>query len=350
MRAIIDSLDSTIKLDEEFRSMIKMVELLNERVYDITLIPQEFRDHTARSIHLDLNACGYPDDSEHILSILEGGVLDDSIASRLISLRFSSPRPLPWTSEDLSSMHRVLMGGSTGCSPGRIRTGTIEGVPEEFQYYVEMNLVRLLGIVNEAPYPPVISASILWNILMISKPFGDCPLFYAEILSRYLYSRNYRGIARCNLSHILMEHADELSESRTVFVEGEDPNPMLRSTVSCIVTALERAYRILKSKDVKASVDGLSRSIIRNSRRREDFVIADAHQWLGDISDQTFRARVANLIEIGVLTKVGCTKATRYRYVDPFETIRSRCGGKLPHLIEDELQLFYLGVGPIARP
>lgn len=336
MSDIVELLDSVIKLDEEFRSMIKTVDLLNERLYDITVVPEEFREYTSRLITMDLNAGGYHEESRHILSILEDGVLDDSIASRLIILRFSPSISFPWTSDNISSMHRILMEGSRGCSPGRIRTEIIDGVPEEFQYYVEMNLVRLLNVVNEAPYPPIISASILWSILMVFKPFGDCPMFYSEVLSRYLYSRNYRGIARCSLSKVLADHADELTECRRAFIENADPNPMLRSTVACILTALKDAYSVLKPKDVKSSVDGITRSIIRNSRKRVDFVIADAHRWLGDISDQTFRTRVGNLIDLGVLVKVGNTKATKYRYIDPFETIRLVCGGQLSHLDEDE--------------
>ena len=71
---------------------------------------------------------------------------------------------------------------------------------------------------------------------------------------------------------------------------------------------------------------------------------------MGDISDQTFRARIAHLIDLGILRKIGNRRATRYQYVDPFEDIRKANDGSLPHLDEDYLQLLYLGVEPIARP
>ena len=114
-------------------------------------------------------------------------------------------------------------------------------------------------------------------------------------------------------------------------------------TVGCLASAFEEAYEELGPMDVKKTVDGLSRSIIRNSRRRESFVLSDTHSWLGDISDQTFRARISHLIDLGILRKIGNTRATRYQYVDPFEDIRKANGGSLPHLDEDYLQLFYLG-------
>ena len=133
-------------------------------------------------------------------------------------------------------------------------------------------------------------------------------------------------------------------------METGDPNPMVEATIGCLASAFEEAYGELGPLDVKNTVDGLSRSIIRNSRRRESFVLSDTHSWLGDISDQTFRARISHLIDLGILRKIGNTRATRYQYVDPFEEIRKANGGSLPHLDEDYLQLLYLGVGPIARP
>ena len=83
-------------------------------------------------------------------------------------------------------------------------------------------------------------------------------------------------------------------------------------TVGCLASAFEEAYEELGPMDVKKTVDGLSRSIIRNSRRRESFVLSDTHSWLGDISDQTFRARISHLIDLGILRKIGNTRATRY--------------------------------------
>lgn len=347
---INDLFDSTIKMDEEFRAEIKKVELLNERLYDVTIEPVYFRNYMARLVFSDLEAAGFSEDLSHLFSILNGTLFDESFASRLIALRFSNTRSFPWTIDDLSSMHRALMVGCAGCSPGRLRVGPMDGVPEEFQYYVEMGLVRLVDIINRAPYPPVVSASILWNVMMLSKPFGDCPLFYAEVLSRYLYSRNYRGISRCGLVHKLMECADELSRSRVTFMEKADPNPMLRCTVSCILDAYESAYQVLRPVDVKGVVDGISRSIIRHSRQRVDFGISDARQWLGDLSDQTLRTRVQSLVDMGILARIGNTKATKYRYIDPFDRVRSRCGGQHPYMDEDELQSFYIGNVNVIRP
>lgn len=353
MESMFGGLESRIVLTEGMRDVLKHIEFLNQKVYDITVRPEPLMDYMAGILNDDLRVAGIDVDKGEMKTILSCHHSDDGIPSRLAGLRFSKRREFPWSIDTVTSMQHRLTSGNPGYEPGRIRNRPYcEGaVPDCLQDYAESDLTVILRMLNQSPYHPLISAVLFWNGLELLQPFqGDNSLVYREALTMALNSRNYRGVMRIPLAKHLADSEETLCDARRTFIESGDPNPMIKTTVGRLASAFEEAYEELGPMDVKKIVDGLSRSIIRNSRRRESFVLSDTHSWLGDISDQTFRARISYLIDLGILRKVGNTRATRYQYVDPFEDIRKANGGSLPHLDEDYLQLLYLGVGSIARP
>ena len=356
MESPIGLLGCRMVLTEDMREELKRIELLSQKVYDVAARPDPLIDYASGLRAEDLAFAGEDTVPGHVRDVLSGDVCDEGICGRLAGLRFSDRRDLPWTVDTVSSVHRRLTEGRSGFDPGRLRNGPYTSVgkgdvDESLQSYAESELSDALNILNVSPYHPLISAALFWNCLEMIQPFqGDNSFVYRELLRMALCARNYRGADSAPLSRRLAESDGLLRDAREHFLRTWDPNPMISSTVGCIRAAFEDAYAVLGPMDVKRSVDGLSRSIIRNSRRRESFALAETHSWLGDISDQTFRSRINGLIDMGILRKVGNTRSTRYVYVDPFEMIRRANGGKFPHLDDDALQLFYTGVGPIARP
>lgn len=355
MVSAFDGLLSRIVVTEDMRNVLKHIEYLNEKVYDITICPEPLRDHAAKVIISDLKSVDVHVEREEVFAMLLGSPPDGFICSNYIGFRFSRKENPPWTNDTICSIQYRLMSGSAEFEPGRVRNRPYISdsviVRESLQQYTESNLTEILRIFNQSPYHPLIATSLFWNCLEMLQPFqGDNRLAYRSILLSAMYSRNYRGVMRIELMKHLSRSELDIGKAREEFLDNGDPNPMISKTVRAIASAFDETYMAIAPLDVKRNVDGLSRSIIRNSRRRESFVLTDTHSWLGDISDQTFRARISNLIDLGILRKIGNTKGTRYQYVDVFEDVRRMNGGTQPHLDEDYLQLLYLGIGAIARP
>lgn len=355
MDSVFDGLLSRIVMTEEMRDVLKHIEYLNEKVYDITMCPEPLMDHAAEVIISDLRSVDIHIEKDEAIAMLFGSPPDGSVCSNYIGFRFSRREDLPWTNNTLASIQYRLMSGFTGFEPGRIRNrpyiSDSIAVRGSLQQYTESNLSMILRIFNQSPYHPLIAASLFWNCLEMLQPFqGDNRLAYRSILLSAMYSRNYRGVMRIELMKHISKSESDINKARDVFLDSGDPDPMISETVNVISSAFDETYMAIAPLDVKRKVDGISRSIIRNSRRKESFVLTDTHSWLGDISDQTFRARISNLIDLGILRKIGNTKGTRYQYVDIFENVRNMNGGTQPHLDEDYLQLLYLGIGAIARP
>ena len=355
MESVFEKLLSRIVLTEETRVELKRIEYLNEKVYDATIRPDVLRGYIADVIVSDLGSVDIRIDRDTASKMLLGSLDDGSVCSDYIGFRFSKRIGFPWDMDTVSTIHRRLTSNMEGYESGRVRNRPYisddEPVDDSLQQYAESHLSEILGILNRSPYHPLIAASLFWNCLEILQPFqGDNRLVYRSMLLAALNSRNYRGAMRIELMRHLSDSEDSIRDARMLFLESGDPNPMVSVFIGAVSSAFDEAYSTLAPLDVKKTVDGLSRSIIRNSRRRESFVLSDTHSWLGNISDQTFRSRIAHLMEIGILRKIGNTKGTRYQYIDAFEDVRRISGGSLPHLDEDELQLLYLGVGTIARP
>ncbi len=340
--------NSPLKLNEEDRSLFKTIELLNERIMDCTLRPQVAIDLMTKAIRsdYDTSARGPYCSEEEMRSYVEGKLCDDVRISNHLNLYFGKQFHLPWTQDEVTNVHLKLTMRRDGYEPGRVRNTVYmqEGKETYSSDSPEHDLNCALDMLNNTAYEPIVASALFYNCLEMTKPFlGDNRYTYRALLKYSLYARGYRSIWYCELDRYLDMYDDRLNEARRKMIIDDDPNPMIVETIKCICAALTETYELVSPLDVKKTVGGISRSIIRHSRRMDSFVLRDAHRWLGDVSDQTFRSHINNLIDIGVLEKRGTTRDTHYVYVDPFHNIRRMFGGTLPYADLDELIVFHFG-------
>lgn len=84
----------------------------------------------------------------------------------------------------------------------------------------------------------------------------------------------------------------------------------------------------LYSVDVKITsgykeMDEDTRKIAMRARESmEWFTIADAMGWTRGLTEQSIRARLSSLVDKGVLEKEGRTRSTRFRFSDPFRSLK----------------------------
>lgn len=213
-------------------------------------------------------------------------------------------------------------------------------VPDSMQQYAEASLANTVRALNESAYNPFISISLFWNCLELLQPFqGDNQLVYGEAMLAALSSWNCRGMARTSLGKHLAMAERPLVCARREYLESGNPNLMVAVTVDCMTEALLEAISALSPMDVNRDVDGLTATILHRARMTPSFVMADVHDWVGDISDQAFRSRIAALADTGVLEKVGNTRGSKYRYVDPFAEVRKTNGWDKKLESDDDLHI-----------
>lgn len=339
MESHFGSLLTPLVLDEELRRKLQTIEKLDRNVYDVIPRPEDVVRYMSECLDEEVRTLGVPPGPDDVKSALTGAY--DSRVSRIVAMRFSNPRPFPWTIDTITDLNLFL---EEGVDSGRLRKGPYlngtdeEPVPDQLQSYVELSLSNILRILNVAPYEPLIAVSLAWNCMSILKPFtGDGRMTYNNLLLSALQARGYGGITRCPLFKHLDSSKEAIIDGRRRFIDRGDPNPMISSTLDAIIGSYREAYDTLKPLDIKSSVDGVSRSIIRHARGMKSFVLSDARKWLGDISDQTFRARISVLIDMGVLKKMGSTRNLHYIFVDPFEPLYRSNGSVRPYLLDADI-------------
>ncbi|MDO5861340.1 MAG: hypothetical protein Q4Q58_00815 [Thermoplasmata archaeon] len=337
-----------IALSDSMHLKLRKVEELNDALYDITVPPECMVDFMSSAIASDLSfTCSSEDsDPDRVRELLSGGEPDDGVLSRVVSLRFSKIKPFPWSVDTLSGMHCRLTKGRPGYDPGRVRNSPyiasepLFEVPDAMQPYAEVSLNNMIRTLNESAYHPFISVSLFWNGLELLQPYqGDNRMFHGEVMLAALAAWNCRGMARTALGKHFVRASRPMECARREFLESGNPNLLASVTVDCMIAALQEALAELRPLDVTRNVDGLTATILRRSRMTPSFVMADVHDWVGDISDQAFRSRISTLTELGVLEKVGNTRGSKYRYVDPFAEVRRINGWDRKLTAEDDLHM-----------
>lgn len=354
MESHFGSLLTPLILDEELRKKLRTIKILDNDVYDIIPGPNDLMNYATECFTAEVIALGLAPEEGEVRSILEGSCNTDSKVSRIVNMRFSKPRLFPWTIDTVTDLHLAMEKGN-GTGAGQLRRGPYpngtgeDPVPDQLQSYVELSLSNILSILNTASYEPLIAIALSWNCISMLRPFlGDGTAVYCELMMLALKSRGYNGITRCPLFESLHSSRKAILDGRRIFAESGDPNPMIRSTLDAVLTSYKKAYDSLIPLDVKKTVDGVSRSIMRHARRLDYFVLSDVHTWLGDISDQTFRARISVLIDKGILKKEGNTRNLHYVFVDPFEHLYFSNGGVRPYLLDDYI-VSSIGTGALKN-
>lgn len=243
---------------------------------------------------------------------------------------------LPWHIETIEDLHRILMTGTgEDCSPGTIRTkGEEMGVytedgTESFiacpGVHVRNELGALLDWIDISPYDPLVTAVVFFHEFESIHPFtegnGRVGRTLFHILMQELGLENF-GL--CRLEDKLLA-VNGRYYSLMEYTDAEaDYTPLCEFFTDCILEAYDEAIREFSAKDVLKGLDENARTIALEARAEGDwFSVSDAREWVGGVGEQTVRARLSDLTGMKVLEKDGLTRATRYRFRDPFEHLRT---------------------------
>ncbi len=200
---------------------------------------------------------------------------------------------LPWNEREVCGLDSFLTGKDTE-------------IPE--------GLSDLLEWVNGSPYDQFVTASVFLSDL---DDFEEVDRMTAWMLFRaMLFDTGLRNIGSCDIY-------DRIFGAYDVQSGKDDHNEFIREVVEAVHGSYMDAVETCRGMDISKELDGNELSFVRHSRTyKGTFTVQDASAWTNGLEDQAVRGKLSRLTELGILTKEGRTRGTRFRYNDPFEEER----------------------------
>ncbi len=200
---------------------------------------------------------------------------------------------LPWNAQEVCGLDSFLTGRDTEAPEG---------------------MSGLLEWVNTSPYDQFVTAAVFLSDL---DDFEEIDRMTAWMLFRaLLFDTGLRNIGSCDIYGRVFGEYDMQSGR-------DDHNAFIREVVEAVHGSYKDAVEICRGMDISKELDGNELSFVRHSRTyKGTFTVQDASTWTNGLEDQAVRGKLSRLTELGILTKEGRTRGTRFRYNDPFEDER----------------------------
>lgn len=248
---------------------------------------------------------------------------------------------LPWTLNTVSEIHTALMKGTgEDCIPGGIRdteeVRVTAGGQDVFigcpAVHVADELGALLEWIESSPYDPVVTAIVFFHEFESIHPFvegnGRTGRSMFHILMQELGLRNFD---LCRVEDKLLNDGGVYYGLLRYTDKTGDYTPLTRFFIDCIRAAYEEAVEEFGSRDVLKDMDPNSKALAVQARRtRGWFTLKDAAGWIHGLGEQSIRSRLNGLTDTGVLERSGRTRATAYRFNDPFRSVKEAVAGQRP--------------------
>lgn len=340
-----------IGLDGQYRAMIAGIREMDRRLRGFILTFDDYRELVQRahavnvhwSTRLEGNRMSLEqvEESSRLVSTSRSVVREmdpgdrQEVLNHLYSYFMRDDMKLPWTLDVVSQVHLALMSGAgADCVPGMIRRDAEDdmcveaGGQEVFigcpSVDVAGELTDLLDWIERSPYDPMLTAIVFFHEFESIHPFtegnGRTGRSMFHVLMQEL---GFRSFGLCTVEDKLLGDAPVYYELLRYTDKTGDYSPLARFFIDCIHAAYEEAVSVFGEKDVLKDLDPNSRELAVRARGTQDwFSLRDAAGWIGGMSDQSVRIRLNRLADMGVLEKAGRTRATRYRFDDPFRSVK----------------------------
>lgn len=251
---------------------------------------------------------------------------------------------LPWTLETVLDIHDTLMDGVGDCEPGVIRTKEVSVYSyDKIELFracpassVTEELTNLIEWVNESPFDEVVTATLFFHEFESIHPFEDGNGRTGRVLFQGLL--NEMGLRNCSLCKF---EEKLLSDTRTYYdlLRYTDLfgnyTPLVRYVTESLLSSYEEAVEVFSEKDRIKDMEENTRKLAIMSKQMGFFSLRTAVQQM-NLGEQSVRSKLEDLVEMGIIEKVGYGRGMKYVFNDPFRQLHDRISSESDDEEEDD--------------
>ncbi len=244
---------------------------------------------------------------------------------------------LPWGTGTLSVVHHMLTEDtSTEGTPGEFRKGhanILDGGEEVFVACPPEHILEETGALLDwlssagQVLEPMVCSTVFFHEFESIHPFRDGNGRVGRALFHLLLQEmGLRNSKLCKIDQQLLRRPSMYYDLLAYADEAGTYGELIEYFSLCVLEAYRETLVKYKGKDM--SNKGLDEASIRLMQKAREtktpFTLREATGWVEGLGEQTVRARLNRLVNMGLLTKEGRTAGTRYKFLDPFEPFKAR--------------------------
>ncbi|MFA7342063.1 MAG: hypothetical protein WCY65_02705 [Candidatus Methanomethylophilaceae archaeon] len=329
-----------VRLGLEYRSILNDIRrmdadldrtILGEADYAALVI-----DACSGNIHWSLLQEGHPFSEEEMRRMCDlftrgqrvgekGNIAQQEVYNHMQAHLQRDRYPLPWSNEDLQALHILL---NTGCGfpapPGNWRRKEMtDGIKHSLPEMIEEDVRALLTWLSFSPYDELLTALLFLRDLLRISPFEYSNELTARAIFLILISN--LGLENSRLCHMEKDFLKPfLPPSNETVWEDE---ATVSENILELARSLRRSYCLARTefgeRNILKDLDENSRTLALKAKENINWLsVSEACSWLPSLSEQRVRQKLNELVALGVMEKEGRTRATRFRFKDPFLALR----------------------------
>jgi Fic family protein len=269
-----------------------------------------------------------------------GIVVDDTtdgdrreIFNHMYSFFMENEFALPWDVDTVRGLHsKLMMDVDSNVEVGKFRISPASFLGKDgFEYFVacpperiEEEMSSLLTWLRYSPFDELITSVIFFQEFQSIHPFrsgnGRTGRTLFQILLQEMGLRNSRV---CKIEQELLRD-EGLYYSLLIYTDAtQDYCPLIMYVAEALLRSYREALRIFSEKDLAPKLDRNMSEIVSRAKKVDSFSVTEAAKWVPDLSEQSVRIKLNELVNMSVLDKKGQTRSQRFRFKDPFRKLKA---------------------------
>ncbi len=237
---------------------------------------------------------------------------------------------LPWSTDTVRDVHRMLMSGVGQTAPGEIRGCEAAVVGRDgFEYFIAApasavgeELESLVDWVNSSPFDEVVTSALFFHEFESIHPFEDGNGRTGRTMFQILMQElGLRNCSLCKFEEELLSDSRAYYELLAYTDQTQNYTPFVEYVTESLFVAYQRAVEEFSSKDRLRGMEENTRLLAVRAKECKQFSFHEAASWL-NLGESSVRSKLDDLVDMGILGKEGKTRAMRYTFLDPFRDLR----------------------------
>lgn len=323
-----------LRLDLGYRHLLNEIRRLDAELGRTILSESDYGSLVvgacSGNIHWSLSMEGHPFSAEEMrrmcsdfsrgIKVAERGNIPQQAVRNHMETHLHRDRwRLPLQTEDVLSLHSSLHSScGYAVPPGEWRQKQAPGgaAPGD----IEIEMANLLNWASHSPYDELLTSLLFLESFLAIRPFD----YGNDVTGRaiFIIMLSELGLSNCRLCQMQDSFLGSFFPGPAP-MEGPAMLSLARSAATQLLESYKAAREAFCSGDILRDLDEHSRILALWAKEEITWrPLADAYAWLPDLSEGQVRQKLNRLVSMGVLEKEGRTRATRFRFKDPFLALR----------------------------